>query len=99
MSTPAAIRLRPGAAEAWARLTVTVADLAETGVIVPCRADPEPFASDNRAIREQAAESCAGCPVLDLCDRYAETQQESALVWGGRDREPPVRQWRKKGAS
>lgn len=55
---------------------------------VPCVVDPEPFTSDDRAERVEAAESCQWCPALEECRTYADAQGEKWHVWAGVDHTP-----------
>ena len=49
-----------------------------------CQGDPR-WTSDDREERQQAAEMCIGCPVLDQCRDFAVRNFEEAHVWGGKD--------------
>ena len=43
----------------------------------------ENWSKKNQVSEEQAAELCAGCPVLDLCRDYAIAAKEPFGIWGG----------------
>ena len=45
--------------------------------------------SEDHDERRQAARLCAGCPVIDPCDRAASAQRASFGTWAGRDRTRP----------
>lgn len=68
-----------GAAE-HAELTAEIA--AASGV--PCIGREE-WLSDAASDRQEAAEACTRCPVLDACQRAADAVRPSFGVWHGRD--------------
>lgn len=75
-------------------LTRALLDLADNGRRTPCQLDPEPFTSDDRHERGEAAEQCHPCPIRGPCE--AAGADEPAHVWGAVDRTPTAR---KRGAS
>ena len=66
-------------------------DLARRGRTTPCQIDPDPFTSDDPTERREAAQACAGCPILDACRTTAEAMREPFHVWAGADRTPTTR--------
>lgn len=80
--------LRPQAMRAWFDLGCRLADADDEGRPAPCRIDPAPFTSEDRAERREAALACAPCPVLIECARFALVNGEGAYVWGGVDLSP-----------
>lgn len=75
--------MTPTAELAWSVLSQALDVLADTGRPTPCQIDPEPFVSEERTERAEAALACRSCPVLDLCLTYAELGNEPFHVWGG----------------
>lgn len=58
----------------------------------PCQTDPEPFTSDDKAERQEAASACVtACLALSACRRFVGAQAEVWHVWGGEDRTPTAR--------
>lgn len=53
---------------------------------VACHAHPDAFTSEFATERERATRLCQGCPIRDLCGRYAAAARERWGVWGGADR-------------
>lgn len=70
-------------------LTRALLDLADKGRRTPCQLDPDPFTSDERHERAEAAEQCRPCAVLAVCDAVG--AGEGFHVWGGSDRTPNTR--------
>ena len=73
-------------------------EIANAGRSTPCQADPNPFTSDDPEERQEAAEACAGCPVLLACRHYAQTAEEPFHVWGGIDHTELARAERRAAA-
>ncbi|MEP7738116.1 WhiB family transcriptional regulator [Nocardioides sp. 31GB23] len=73
---------------AWLALHHQLDVLAQAGRPTPCQVDPDPFTSDERAERQEAALACQPCPARGLCLDYANASAESWHVWGGIDRAP-----------
>lgn len=67
-------------------LDAALRDAVEAGQPIPCRTvdGPSRWISDRHEDRREAAEQCAGCPVLDACAEVG--QHEPFGTWGGRDR-------------
>lgn len=84
---PTANTVRPVALPDWVELWHALTD-----VSTPCQRDPDPFCSEARAMRIEAAQACHGCPVFGPCGNYAAAQGETFGVWGGVDRSPRARQ-------
>lgn len=78
----------PTAASAHAALLDGMLDVRDRGHSLPCRSDPDPFTSEDRAERDQAAAACAGCPLLVLCGLAAVASGERWHVWAGVDLTP-----------
>ena len=76
-------RVAPGAVRLLAELTEAAATAPEP---LPCQVRHEPFHSESAFQRSTAAKSCASCPLLELCDQYADAPGEWWGVWGGHDR-------------
>ena len=80
--------IQEAAIPTWLALALALDQLEAGGRLTPCRADPEPFFSVRRVDREEAAAACLlGCPVLQLCARFADLNGERWGVYGGVDRE------------
>lgn len=94
-----ALALPADALTAFVELLHAQRELADAGRTWPCQIDPEPFTSDSRDERAEAAEACAGCPLLEPCGRYADAAEERHHVWAGVDRVPPPRTKRQKERS
>ena len=80
--TQAADLHKPGPAPFFEALD----DLAKQGRLTPCQTDPDPFTSDDRDERSEAAQACRMCPLLTACATHADTSPEVWFVWGGIDR-------------
>lgn len=66
-------------------LTAALAGLRAEGRSTPCAgADGALWLSEDAEEREEAAERCQGCPVLEACYRAGAAERWG--VWGGRDR-------------
>lgn len=76
---------RPDAATAWVQLLKRIEALDDQDRATPCRIDPEPFTSDDRRDRVEAALACQPCPARIECGRYALANREPAHVWAGHD--------------
>lgn len=72
------------AAQGLHRALLTVTD---RGVTVPCgvRATAHLWTSDEAADRALAIPLCAGCPIGELCEAYADEIRASHGIWNGRD--------------
>jgi len=57
----------------------------------PCAHDPGAWTSEHQAERQWAAQHCAGCQLLDLCNALADELHVRFGTWGGRDRTPRQR--------
>lgn len=51
---------------------------------VPCR-DSEMWTSDDALERQEAAQLCITCPLIDQCRAFAVDNREEHGVWGGKD--------------
>lgn len=92
MSRAADYGIRAEAEPLYLALQLSIRDRNDDGRRTPCQTDPDPFTSDDREDRAEAAEACRrGCPVLELCGRYADAQGERWGVLGGVDRTPNPR--------
>lgn len=78
--------IKPEAEPLFLALQLAIRDLNDDGRRVPCQVDPDPFTSEDKADRAEAAEACRhGCPVRLGCLRMAVANNEPAHVWGGHD--------------
>lgn len=70
-------------------LSVVLIEMAhrERNMLPPC-VGSDSWTSDDRDERALAARCCAGCPLLDLCDKLACEIEVTFGVWAGRDRGP-----------
>lgn len=66
-------------------LLTALRDQNDDGRRTPCEVDPDPFTSENKADRAEAAEACQWCPVRVRCLRMAVANGEKAHVWAGHD--------------
>lgn len=82
------VELRPDAVRAWLQLNRLLAEAVDDGRTVPCVVDPDPYTSDDRAERTEAAAACSPCPVLVECGRFALANRERRWVWAGVDITP-----------
>lgn len=73
---------------AWLDLAAELGDAVELGRSVPCLVDPDPFTSNDRGDRLEAAAACSPCPALVECARFALANGEPAWVWAGLDLTP-----------
>lgn len=89
------LAVRPEALPAWHALGGTLNRLRSERRPVPCWSDPQPFTSEDRHDRAEAATACTRCPALAACRLFAETNPEPAHVWAGEDRTPSTRADRK----
>ncbi|WP_366916021.1 WhiB family transcriptional regulator [uncultured Nocardioides sp.] len=94
--------IRPEAQVSWLALAAGLDELAAAGRLTPCQSDPDPFGSDDRAERREAAKACGWCPLLEVCAAYATEAGETNNVWGGQDRTrhpQTVRRHRREGVA
>lgn len=78
--------VKPNAEAPMLALLTGLRDLNDDGRRTPCEVDPDPFTSENKGDRAEAAEACRhGCPVRLGCLRMAVTNDERAHVWAGHD--------------
>jgi hypothetical protein len=80
--------VRRGAVPALLDLFAQLSAAEDRGRPAPCRLDPDPYTSDDRTERREAAAACAVCPALIECGRFALANLERAHVWGGVDLTP-----------
>lgn len=83
---PDLLTIKPEARDAWLLLAAGLDEFAAAGRLTPCQSDPDPFGSDDRAERREAAKACGWCPLLEACAAFAEANDETSLVWAGVDR-------------
>jgi hypothetical protein len=83
----------PEAEAPFLSLQHAIRNLADAGRRTPCNGpDVDCWTSDSAEDRAEAAEACRfGCPVIELCARFADANQEKGHVFGGVDRTPPPR--------
>ncbi|QNK79311.1 WhiB family transcriptional regulator [Nakamurella sp. PAMC28650] len=74
------------AEQAHVRLGAAIAAARRT----PCAGGSDKWFSEDPQVRQEAAESCRGCPVLALCAQYADEAGEGQGVWAGVDRTPTL---------
>lgn len=79
------LTIKPEAREAWSSLAAALDLLEAVGRRTPCQVDPDPFGSDDKRERSEAAATCGWCPLLEVCDAFATANGETNNVWGGRD--------------
>ncbi len=51
---------------------------------VPCSGD-EMWTSDDALERQEAAQRCSECPLLEPCRAFAVENREEHGIWGGKD--------------
>lgn len=73
--------LRMSASDEWLALQHGIATTPPV-----CSDDSEMWTSDDALERQQAAQLCISCPLLDPCRAFAITNREEFGTWGGRDR-------------
>lgn len=75
---------------AWLQLQRRLIDVEDAGHPSPCRVDPGPFTSEDRAERTEATLACRACPALFECAFFAWLNGERAYVWAGVDMTPRI---------
>lgn len=79
----ATVPIKAVAMPLWLRLQTAVMEASN----VPCGgADGDLWTSELPEEREAATYRCTGCPVVEMCSRYAEAAREKFGVWAGIDR-------------
>lgn len=76
----------PGGAaarDAGEALASVLLQLADSGAITPCQADPAAYYADHQTELAEAIEACGRCPALLPCRRFADVNDERHGVWGG----------------
>src|SRR5574343_6801 len=76
---PGRLGLRMSAVAEWAALQQQLLDADPL-----CRGDPR-WTSDDALERQEAAQMCIGCPLIEQCRAFADENREEFAVWGGRD--------------
>lgn len=77
--------VKADAVGAMTALVLAQRDHADNGQVTACQADPEPFTSDAKEDRAEAAEACMWCPLRAHCLRFAVLNRERHGVWAGHD--------------
>ena len=87
---PRAVGILATASPAWAALVAALDELADADKAPPCANDPEAWTSEQRWLRDLAAQTCYGCPIRAACARFALANREPSGVWGGLDFTPAL---------